>query len=107
MNSVEAFEGIAGYNIDHDGPSFKVMYEYHVSLLDNLNMYMGGGLHLGAYHVDDHHDGDFAFGIVPTIGFEVPLSTAPVSFGFGYEPALNFTTHCSWDDVSFKVRFRF
>ncbi|MGL4293796.1 MAG: hypothetical protein ACRCSQ_09495 [Bacteroidales bacterium] len=107
MNKVHAFEGIAGYNIKHDGPSFKFMYEYHVSLVDALSMYMGGGIHMGGYHISKHYDGDFAFGLVPTIGLQYDFSGAPVSFAFGYEPAINFTTHNSWDDVAFKVRFRF
>ncbi|MEG1586610.1 MAG: hypothetical protein RR346_07030, partial [Bacteroidales bacterium] len=107
MNSAHALEAIAGYNISENGPSFKFMYEYHVTLVDALRMYMGGGLHMGGYHMHKHYDGDFAFGVVPTIGLEYGFKGAPVVFAFGYEPAINFTTCNTWNDVAFKVRFKF
>jgi hypothetical protein len=108
MNKTNGFEGVFGYNIQHHGPSFKFMYEYSVPVVDVLSLYMGGGLHLGGYHMDDKgHTGDFAFGIVPTIGLAYDFVEAPISFGFGYEPVINFTTCDSWGDVAFKVRFRF
>lgn len=110
MNRVHALEGVMGYNIQHNGPSFKFMYEYHVPLVDALSMYMGGGLHMGGYHLRKYHNdhsGDFAFGLVPTIGLEYAFSGAPIAFAFGYEPAINFTTCKTWNDVAFKVRFRF
>lgn len=110
MNRVHALEGILGYNIQHHGPSFKFMYEYNVPLVSTLSMYMGGGIHMGGYHLSKfhgNHSADFAFGLVPTIGLEYAFSQAPVSFGFGYEPAINFNTCNTWNDVAFKVRFRF
>lgn len=101
-----AFEGIAGYNIQHDGPSFKFMYEYHISLVDALKLYMGGGVNIGGMHLN-RHNGDFAFGLVPTIGLDYGFRGVPVNFAFGYEPAINFGTCKTWNDVAFKVRYRF
>lgn len=109
MNKSNGFEGVFGYNIQKHGPSFKVMYEYSVPIVDVLSLYMGGGLHIGGYHLDDkhRHGEEFSFGVVPTIGLAYDFVEAPISFGFGYEPALNFTKCSSWSDVAFKVRFRF
>lgn len=107
MNTVHALEAVAGYNIQHEGPSFKFMYQYHVPLVDALSMYMGGGIHMGGYHLHKHYDGDFAFGLVPTVGLQYLFQGAPVAFAFGYEPAINFGTCKTWNDVAFKVRFRF
>ncbi len=102
----QAIEGIAGYNIPHDGPSFKFMYEYQVALVDALKLYMGGGINIGGLHMNHHH-GDFAFGLVPTIGLDYAFRGVPVNFAFGYEPAINFGTTKTWTDVAFKVRYRF
>ena len=105
-----AFEGVAGYNVQHNGPSFKFMYQYHIALVDALSLYFGGGMNIGGYHLNNnkhYHDGDFAIGIVPTVGLDYKFRGAPVSFGFGYEPAINFTTCDTWNDVAFKIRYRF
>ncbi|MEG1616462.1 MAG: hypothetical protein RR202_01400 [Bacteroidales bacterium] len=110
FSQVHAFEGIAGYNIQHDGPSFKFMYQYNIALVDALRLYFGAGIHMGGYHLANYkHDrhGDFAFGLVPTVGLDYSFRGAPVAIGFGYEPAINFTTHNAWDDVAFKVRYKF
>ena len=108
VNRSSGFEGVFGYNIEHHGPSFKFMYEYSVPVVDVLELYMGGGLHMGGYHLDrPHNSGDFAFGIVPTVGLSYNFDEIPLSFSFGYEPAINFTTCDTWSDVAFKVRFRF
>ncbi|MGL5561693.1 MAG: hypothetical protein ACRDCN_03595 [Tannerellaceae bacterium] len=104
-----AFEGIAAYNIQHNGPMFTFLYEYHVGLVDCLRMYMGGGMNMGALHVNKKHgsDADFAIGISPVIGLEYNFKQAPITFGFDYKPAINFTTCNLWNDVAFKLRFRF
>lgn len=106
-----SFEGIAAYNIQHNGPMFSFLYEYNVDLVDRLRMYMGGGLNIGALHVRKYHhyrsDADFAIGISPVIGLEYNFKQAPISFAFDYKPAINFTTCKLWNDVAFKLRFRF
>lgn len=107
-----AFEGIAAYNIQHHGPMFTFLYEYHVDLVDRLRMYMGAGMNIGALHVRKYHkhygtEADFAIGISPVIGLEYNFKQAPLSFAFDYKPAINFTTHSLWNDVAFKLRFRF
>ncbi|MDO5571935.1 MAG: hypothetical protein Q4F97_10830 [Bacteroidales bacterium] len=110
-NAVNGFEMVLGYNIPHDGPSFKFMYEYHVALVDNLRMYFGGGFNIGALHLSNNKhnfdNGEFAFGIVPTIGVDYSFRGAPIAFAFGYEPAINVVSHCQWSDIAFKVRYRF
>ena len=74
-------------------------------------MYFGGGLNIGALHLNKHkhkeNSGDFAFGLVPTIGLDYSFRGAPINFGFGYEPAINFISCSQWSDIAFKVRYRF
>lgn len=107
FNQLHALEGIVGYNMPHDGVSMKFMYQYHIALVDALRLYMGAGMNIGALHMGKHHSGDFALGIVPTIGLEYAFRGAPLTLGFGYDPAINFTTHNQMNDVAFKLRFRF
>ncbi len=107
MQSAHAIEGIMGYNINKDGLAIKAMYQYHITLVDALSLYMGGGLNIGAYDIDGDGDAKFAFGIVPTFGLEYKIKTAPIGLAFGYEPAINFIAGSTWNDVAFKLRYRF
>ena len=107
MQPAHAIEGIMGYNINKHGIAVKAMYQYHVSLVDALSLYMGGGVNIGGYYLNSHGNGDFAFGIVPTVGLEYKIKTAPIGLAFGYEPAINFTSSNTWTDVAFKLRYCF
>ncbi len=105
-----AFEGVFGYVLPEDGIAIKAMYNYHIPLVDALSLYMGGGLSIGGYQLDEDYKSKhkFAFGIVPAIGLEYQIKSAPVNLAFGYEPVINFTKvdHVI-NDVALKVRYRF
>ena len=102
-----AIEGVFGYTLPVNGVALKAMYNYHIPLVDALSLYMGGGVNIGGYHIHKHHDGDFAFGLVPTVGLEYKIKTAPLNVAFGYEPSINFTSTNTWKDVALKLRYRF
>lgn len=111
FNRNQALEGLATYSLPHDGPNFTFLYEYHINLIDQLRMYMGGGVNLGVLHVKKGHyrnHSDFAFGLDPIIGLEYNPSGFPLSLAFDYKPTINLTRACNmWSEVALKVRFAF
>ncbi len=102
-----AFEGVFGYTLPVNGVALKAMYNYHIPLVDALSLYMGGGVNIGGYHIHNDHDGEFAFGLVPVVGLEYQIKTAPITVALGYEPSINFTTSNTWKDAALKLRYRF
>ncbi len=100
-----AIETQLGYNINRDGVMLSSVYQYHVPLAEGFNLYVGGGLNIGALHLGKHRDAEFAFGIDPTVGFEYKIPGAPVALAIDYKPNINFTTDSQWELAAFKIRF--
>lgn len=108
LNYSSAIEGVLGYNLGLDGPLVKMTYQYHFPIVDALQAYVGAGASLGVYDLTGHDENaDFSVGIVPVIGLEYKLRTAPFVVGFAYEPIINLMARNSNSDVAFKVRYRF
>ena len=102
-----ALEADFDYNISHRAPMFVALYQYHIPIVTNLNLYAGGGINIGANDTGKHRNTEFAFGIDPNVGFEYDIVGTPIALALDYRPAINFTTDAMWDQVALKVRFKF
>lgn len=106
FSPTSAIEGGLAYSFVSNSPMIWAVYEYHVSIVDNLNFYFGGGLNLGAYNVK--HNTKFALGLDPIVGIEYKFNNAPIALAFDYKPELNLTgAPMGFDGVSLKVRYTF
>lgn len=105
FSPTSAIEGGFGYGLGQKSPMLWAVYEYHISLVDNLNLYVGGGINIGATNVNS--DADFAIGIDPIVGFEYKFNGAPIALAADYKPEINFTTHPGWAVASLKIRYTF
>ena len=95
------------YNFRHHAPMVVALYQYHIPLVDNLNLYAGGGINVGARNVGKNRSTKFAFGVDPNIGFEYDFRGTPIALALDYRPAINFTTKAMWDQAALRVRFKF
>lgn len=100
-----ALEFDLGYQIPHNGVMFSAVYQYHINLVDNLYLYVGGGFNIGGQHFARHADGEFVFGIDPNIGFEYKFDGAPIALALDYKPQINIASHSNWNIAGFKIRF--
>lgn len=98
-----ALEFSLGY-VNH-GVMFTGLYQYHINLVENFNMYIGGGLNIGVVGID--HNTQFALGIDPTVGFEYKFAGAPIALAVDYAPQLNIFSPINLTTTALKVRFVF
>lgn len=98
-----AIEGTFGYV--RNGVMLTALYEYHINLVENFNLYVGGGLNVGV--VGLHYGGQFALGIDPVVGFEYKFSGAPIALAIDYAPQINIFSPMNFSTAAFKVRFAF
>lgn len=98
-----AIEGTLGYM--RGGVMLTALYEYHINLVENFNMYVGGGVNIGA--VSLNHGGQLALGIDPVVGFEYKFSRAPIALALDYAPQINIFSPMNFNTAAFKVRFAF
>ena len=105
ISARSAIEAGFSYNIGADAPMVAAVYQYHIPLASQFNLYVGGGINIGAIRVD--RNSEFAFGLDPTIGFEYAFPSAPIAIAIDYKPAINLNCATLWDEVAFKVRFKF
>jgi hypothetical protein len=93
------------------------LYEHHFPLgVPNLNLYAGGGAHLGFYNYNSRYDkrwggyGGGAFlGLDGILGIEYTLDAAPINFSLDYKPAFNFVGYQGFwgDGGALSVRYVF
>lgn len=83
-----------------------LVYQHHFELVDNFNLYLGGGVNIGAVGLSKGKNAEFALGVDPNLGFEYSFDNAPIALGFDYRPMINFTAPSRFDVLSFRVRFR-
>lgn len=102
-----ALEVSLAYELECNAPLLVAVYQHHIELADQLNLYIGGGFDIGAIHAGNHSDTEFALGLTPNIGFEYKLPNAPVAIGLDYKPAINLTCHSLWRMGGLKLRYTF
>lgn len=100
-----AIEATFGYQIPGRGVMVTAAYQHHISLVDNLKLYVGGGMNIGAVGVSSNHKSQFVIGIDPNVGFEYKFDRAPIALAVDYMPQINFFSGCRWSTASFKLRF--
>lgn len=106
VSSKGALEYNFGYQRPSNGVMLTAVYQHHINLVENLNLYVGGGLNMGVKDIDHRHNNSrFAIGIDPTIGFEYKFNEAPIALAMDYTPQINLTTSMNWQIIAFKVRF--
>ena len=96
-----AIEGIAGFNLEN-GRIFAVtgLYEHHIFLNYNTNLYVGGGLTLGANSSTFRTHADVIAGI------EYLMERFPISVSFDYKPAYNiFGNAFYFNEFAISVRY--
>lgn len=99
----DALEFSLGYV--NSGVMFTALYQYHVNLVENFNMYVGGGVNVGLVGLS--HRTQFALGIDPTVGFEYKFSEAPIVLALDYAPQINIFSPINLTSAAFKIRFVF
>lgn len=115
-----AINATFGYTFKGNSLTIGAVYQYHIPLIENLNLYAGagvnfGGMYLGSKYNKKLGNGDiikysareFLFGITPNIGIEYKFENAPIAIGLDYRPSVNFTTASQWNQASLKVRYTF
>lgn len=100
-----AIETALSYNFVQYSPMLSAVYQYHSPLGGRFFFYSGIGLDLGFIDVDE--DSRFAIGTSPTVGFEYVLGNVPIAIALDYKPVINFNCRSLWEEVAFKVRYRF
>lgn len=100
-----ALEATFGYQIPGRGVMLTAAYQHHISLVDNLKLYVGGGMNIGIVGLARSYNSKFALGIDPNVGFEYKFDRAPVALAVDYMPQVNFFSACRWSTASFKIRF--
>ncbi len=90
------------------------LYEHHFPLgPENLNVYLGGGAHIGLYDGNNNrwgNNGGGAFlGLDGIVGLEYTLTSAPINFSLDYKPAFNFLGYSGFwgDGGALSVRYTF
>lgn len=111
--------GALEFILDTHRGAFQItgLYEHHFPLgPENLNVYLGGGLHLGYYNYDTKYRGYWgaysggAFvGLDGIVGLEYTLEAAPINFSLDYKPAFNFLGYRQFwgDGAALSVRYCF
>jgi hypothetical protein len=92
------------------------LYEHHIPLgPENLNLYFGGGLHVGFYNGKngnrnwDNYGGGAFLGIDGILGLEYTLTSAPINFSLDYKPSFNFAGYSGFwgDGGAISIRYVF
>lgn len=104
LSDRSAVEADFGYQFSSNGISLTAIYQYHIPLVDQFKLYVGGGLNIGVSHL--HRGGAFALGIDPQVGFEYTFQNAPIVLAVDYQPQINFFTPMRWGVAGFKIRFK-
>lgn len=100
-----ALEYSFGYQRPGRGVMLTALYQYHFNLVDNLNLYVGGGVNLGVKYLQNDKVSRLAIGLDPTVGFEYKFQGSPIALALDYTPQINFLTSMNWQITAFKVRF--
>lgn len=106
INRTGALDFTFGYQ--DGGVMLTAVFQHHVNLIDNLNLYFGGGVNIGGVHlgnVHSHHGGSFSLGIDPTVGFEYRFARTPIVVAVDYTPQINIISHMNFGVAAFKLRF--
>lgn len=93
------------------------LYEHHFPLgPENLNVYVGGGVHLGFYDYYSRwgyrwgpYDGGVFMGLDGIVGLEYTLPTVPLNFSLDYKPMFSFIGYRGFwgDGGALSVRYTF
>lgn len=112
-----AISATFGYTFNVNSLTIGAVYQYHIPLVENLNLYVGAGLNFGGIYMGNKYTimvnhykvkaSEFLFGLTPNIGMEYKFDNAPIVLGLDYRPSVNFTTHTQWNQASLKVRYTF
>lgn len=106
INRTGALDFTFGYQ--DGGVMLTAVFQHHINLVDNLNLYLGGGINVGGVHMGNayrHHGGSFVLGIDPTVGFEYRFANTPVVVAVDYTPQINIISHMNFGIAAFKLRF--
>lgn len=101
-----AVEASFAYELGCNAPLLVLVYQYHIELADQFNLYAGGGIDVGAIHTGGGGS-EFALGLAPNIGFEYKFENSPIAIGLDYKPAINLTCHSLWNMGGLKLRYTF
>lgn len=105
LGEKSAIEGTFGYQYKDKMVMTTVAYQYHIKLVSTFKFYVGGGVNLGAEHVNNKYK--LALGIAPNVGFEYKFKNAPIALGLDYMPQLDFFRGANWELAMLKLRFCF
>ena len=92
------------------------LYEYHIPLgPENLNLYVGGGGHLGLYNGNnrnnnwDGYGGGAFLGLDGIVGLEYTFEGAPINLSLDYKPSFNLVGYRGFwgDGGALSVRYVF
>jgi hypothetical protein len=92
------------------------LYEHHIGLgPENLNLYFGGGAHLGYYRYNPdnknwgNYNGGAFLGLDGILGLEYTLESIPLNFSLDYKPAFNILGYKQFwgDGGALSVRYTF
>lgn len=101
-HSNSAMEINFGYQ--RHGVMLSGVYQFHFNLVDELYLYVGGGVNVGMVNLN-HDNGKFALGIDPTVGFEYKFREAPIALAVDYTPQINIFSPMNFSVAAFKIRF--
>ncbi|MBE9487755.1 MAG: hypothetical protein IMY73_01085 [Bacteroidetes bacterium] len=107
LTTTSSIETSVSYNTIHDAPMVTALYRYHMSIIDDLDFYGGGGVNMGAYNLGHHADTKFAIGIDPVVGFEYAFPDIPLAIAIDYKPTINLSCKSMWEEVGLKVKYLF
>ncbi len=98
-----AIEGIVGYNFQNGRiTTVTGLYEHHLFINYNTNIYGGGGLTLGA------NKDIFRVHAEAIVGIEYLMERFPMSITVDYKPAYNiFDNEFYFDEFALSVRYVF
>ena len=111
LGSETAVEGVLSFSPKH----FQItgLYEWQrpLSLVENLDWFIGLGGHLGSiHHNKKEYSNSFLVGIDMIAGVEYLIPTVPLTLGLDWKPTINFTN--SYNDYwyagfALSLRYRF
>jgi hypothetical protein len=92
------------------------LYEHHFPLgPENLNLYVGGGAHVGYYRYNDNnkywgeYNGGAYLGVDGIVGLEYTFEAAPINLSLDWKPAFDLLgyRHFWGDGGALSVRYAF
>lgn len=87
-----AIEGILSFSPKHFQLTGLYEWQRPLSLLENLDWFIGLGGHVGAiHHNKKDYSNSFLIGVDMIAGVEYLIPSVPISVGIDWKPTINFT----------------